>query len=451
MLRSFWSLAILICLTATLAALPDAGAGGRKAGLAKLKKGELAVISGLDGRFLRRFKGAQKGDEFGSDVGFDALPRVGFQTVAWAVGAPGGAGGSGRFFALDAETGRRIWWVDGDSLAGGAVERFGEAIVDLGHINGDTPVHWAVGAPGRGVAGGAPAAVVIVHAPNGDLVERLRLEGSDTSMLGWKIAQSDDVPTGDSVIDHFVATAPGEANGSKQSAGAVHRFDSFDGSRQWTVLGKKKGQQLGYSMSFVDDVSGDGLIDHAVGAPGSDKVDGAVFLIASSSGRVVRQIKAPAKAGLFGFAITRLDVDRDGVSDLVVGAPATQGAAGERSGAVYAFSGVDRSLLMMLEGESPGQWFGASLEVTGDLDGDGFNELIVGSLVRNEEKPKKDLIGGLDVISPTTGAALLKIRGKRAGERLGWRIISGRLDWNADGSADLLVAVSKAGEPILPE
>jgi hypothetical protein len=282
-------------------------------------------------------------------------------------------------------------------------------------------------------------------------VERLRIEGTDVSMLGWTVAQSDDVPTGDSVIDHFVAGAPGEANGSRQGAGAVHRFSAFDGSRQWTVRGKKKGQRLGYAMSYVDDLDGDQLVDHAVGAPGSGKTNGAVFLIAGATGRVVRQVKAPKGAKLFGFAVTRLDVDGDGASDLVVGAPASDGVAGEESGAVYAFSGIDRSLLKTWEGELPGQWFGATLGVAGDVDGDHLDDLIVGSLIRNEDKPKKDLIGGLDVFSSASGTPLVQVRGKRAGDRLGWRIISGRLDWNGDGVSDLLVSAAKTGLPILPE
>ena len=140
MCLSFRSLLALVCLAASMAV---AGPSNAETRAAKLKKGEVVVISGLDGRILERLKGAQKGDEFGSDVGFDALPGVGLRTNAWAVGAPGGAGGNGRFFALDADTGRRLWWVDGSTLAGGAVERFGESIVDLGHINGDTPVDWA--------------------------------------------------------------------------------------------------------------------------------------------------------------------------------------------------------------------------------------------------------------------------------------------------------------------
>lgn len=417
--------------------------------LVKAKKGQMLVVSGSSGRTLGKLNGSQKSDEFGVGLGFDSLPMTaGVQALA--VGAPGADGGAGRIFAVDPSNGRRLWFVSGENLAGGAVERFGQAMTNLGHINGDSPVHWAVGAPGSGEASQTDAAVVVLHAQNNELVERLRVEGDAGSRLGWDVILSDDV-TNDSFIDHFVAGAPSQANGSKANAGALHRFSSIDGTRDWTLLGKKKNQYLGYRLAFAPDEDGDGVRDLTVGAPGNEKTSGLVLIVSGANGRVIHQIKAPRGAGLFGLSVARTDIDGDGALDIVAGAPMTNGAAGAAVGKVFAFSGADRSLMWSREGESAGQWFGASVSSALDSDGDGLRDLLVGSLFRVQPKPKKELKGGVDLISPANDSVLLQIRGKRGGDLVGVPLHGPLFDVNGDGITDFMVGSPRGGELFLPE
>ncbi len=417
---------------------------------AKAKRGRLVVLSSQDGRILKRLKGGQRGDEYGTAVAREALPMAD-PAQSGAVGAPGADGGAGRFYGIHTDSGRRLWWIGGEDLSGGAVERFGQSMVVLGHINGDSMVHWAVGAPGTGQPGGAPGTVVVLHAPDEQqLVERFRVEGSERSRFGWALWPSDD--DGSNFFDHIVVGAPGEANASKETAGAIHRFSALDGTHSWTVVGRKKNQHLGYALSGLADRDGDGVPEILAGAPGGGRTVGRVFVISGRTGEVLKQIEAPAEGDRFGFSVGRVDVDGDSVVDVIVGAPSTDGDAGEETGAVYAYSGVDWSLLWSREGESAGQWFGTSLFVSGqDVDGDGLRELAVGSMMRFADKPKGELVGAVDVVSPARDQVLFSVRGKKRADRLGSTIFGGFSDLDGDGASDLLVGSPRVEDLFIPE
>ncbi len=431
------------------ASSPPAGGDETRTVRVKAKKGQMLILSGANGKTIRKLKGGQKGDEFGVGFGFDSLPATNIDGEA-AIGAPGADNGAGRLFAVDPETGRRIWFISGNNLSGGPVEGFGHSMTNLGHVNQDNDSHWAIGAPGGDGSSGVPPAVVVVQPTDDSLIERLRLEGEVGSRLGWQTILSDQ-DGGDSFIDHFVAGAPTQANGGKGNAGAIHRFAITDGTRAWTLLGKKRNQHLGYSLSFGADEDGDGVRDLTVGAPGNGKTDGMVLLVSNATGRVLLEIKAPNGAGLFGFSVSRGDIDSDGTLDYIVGAPATDGEAGSETGKVYIFSGADRSLLWSREGDAAGQWFGASVTSTQDLSGDGLRDLLVGSLFREHPKPKKVLRGGIELISPASNEVLFSVLGKRGGDRIGVPLHGPLQDYDGDGIVDLLVPAPRKSEFFVPE
>jgi hypothetical protein len=140
--------------------------------------------------------------------------------------------------------------------------------------------------------------------------------------------------------------------------------------------------------SCAGDLSGDGIADLVVGAPGFflgpglAGPPGRVTVILGDPGRLARErllIAGPQASDFFGFAVTaRNDIDGDGYSDLVVGAPLTD----DTLGAIYVYRGGPSPSInadLALRGTVPGSQFGRYIAATGDLDGDGFSDLAVGA------------------------------------------------------------------------
>ena len=172
--------------------------------------------------------------------------------------------------------------------------------------------------------------------------------------------------------------------------------------------------RFGRSAVKLDDLNDDGLIEIAVGAPGARGGEGAVFLLSPSSGGFIQSALnleiSDISGGLsgaldpggvlavgdaFGTAVaTPGDLDGDGHSDLVVGAPRD----GIGKGSVYVlFMEPDRTVrsfqrISAVDGGfsgaiDVGDRFGSALATPGDLDGDGVPDLLVGAAGDDDSGP----------------------------------------------------------------
>lgn len=188
----------------------------------------------------------------------------------------------------------------------------------------------------------------------------------------------------------------------------------------------------GQSVADAGDVNGDGFHDIAVGAPLFDEYyglkgyPGKVFVFSGATGSLLYEVEGKsysAPRNDFGVSVDGIgDINGDGFDDLVVG-----DSYGFSFGSfVRAVSGLDGSTLFETFG---GPTFGGSVSRTGDVDNDGIPDFIVSESSGGAPLAK--------VISGRTGLAIYTFTGS-GGEHFGVAL-SGGFDANADGTPDLIV------------
>ena len=125
------------------------------------------------------------------------------------------------------------------------------------------------------------------------------------------------------------------------------------------------------------------------------------------------------------------DLDKDGFSDLLVGAP-DDDSAGAGAGAVYAYSGQTHALLWAQYGNAPLASFGYALAFTSDVNSDGVREVVVGAPFA--QLTPSSFPGHVRVLSGADGAVLFTGWGDDHNEGMGWSV-AGSLQWGP-GNAD---------------
>jgi hypothetical protein len=184
-------------------------------------------------------------------------------------------------------------------------------------------------------------------------------------------------------------------------------LSSLAGANGFRLSGAAASDQSGRSVSAAGDVNGDGLGDLIVGAYGSDpngNLSGASYVVFGKAGGFAANVDLSGLNGANGFRLSGAaagdqsgrpvsgagDVNGDGFGDLIVGS-AHADPNGSDSGASYVVFGkaggfaadVDLSLSgasgFKLSGGAAGDRSGASVSAAGDVNGDGFGDLIVGA------------------------------------------------------------------------
>jgi hypothetical protein len=288
----------------------------------------------------------------------------------------------------------------------------GGAVAGLGDVNGDGYGDICIGADREDTAGaGAGAAYVVLGPVEGDH----SLSGADATLTGEAIgdhagislAAAGDVD-GDGYDDLYVGATGYSIGTTEVSIGATYLVsgpiegDISLGSATASLRGEAAYDASATSIYNAGDVDGDGTPDLIIGAPGEDSGGveaGAAYLISGPITTSQRLWAAEAKflgespGDTAGSSVcTAGDVDGDGRADLLIGAP-NEHVSGTYAGAVYLFHGAVRGEYSLSEadgkrtGSNSGDLFGFSVAGGGDLNGDGYDDILVGA-------PEQDQGGG---------------------------------------------------------
>ncbi len=222
---------------------------------------------------------------------------------------------------------------------------------------------------------------------------------------------------------------------------------------QSKLSGEGEDDLAGSAVSPAGDFDGDGNPDLLIGAPGYAGGRGCTYVVlatvfgplslASSDLRLVGEVPLPANPEpQAGFSLAGgKDLDSDGISDFVIGAPRQ-----EDGGAVYVIHGPlsgDHSVSVAeakIAG-SPGDDLGRSVVLAGDVDGDTIEDILIAAMGDNTQGPNAGaahLFFGPIAGELTTADADASFLGEQSFQYAANHISAGE-DLDGDGYSDILI------------
>jgi len=203
------------------------------------------------------------------------------------------------------------------------------------------------------------------------------------------------------------------------------------------------GDVFGSSVASAGDVNSDGYDDIIIGAfrypAGAGYGQAYLFFGGPAIDEVADLILDPPTggAGQFGISVASAgDFNDDGYADFIVG------ARGGKAFIYYGGPSLDATPDLTLTGETTGSWFGNSVAPAGDVNGDGFDDVIVGAPMYG---PSVSQVGRAYVFFGGTSPDAVPDKvftGAAANDQVGWMV--GRAgDMNGDGYSDVFATAPR--------
>jgi len=388
----------------------------------------------------------------------------------------------------------------------------GYSVASAGDINGDGIDDIIIGSPEKDSEGGEYAgyAYIVFGRVGGisaDLLsDTTSLDGSNgfavagkrvNDNLGISVSYAGDInndgiddviigaPGGDIVTpDGTFAGNAGEAYilfGSKTTFPPIVSAYDIIGKVGMTIQGKFIVDDLGQSVSYAGDVNGDGIDDVIIGAPRADPEDkihaGEAYVIFGSKslpdvlhvsqldGSNGFAISGKTRRDMLGMSVSNAgDINGDGISDVIVGAPVATSLNGLSGGAAYIVFGTDTGFPETIRaGEFDGsngfavlangrERLGSSVSYAGDMNGDGIDDCMIGApraglsplfasgnvYILYGSKTRKRTAIGADKVGVT-------ISGRKSFDGFGTSVSYAR-DINNDGIDDIIIGSAYGSE-----
>ncbi len=301
--------------------------------------GAVFVYSGADGSLLNSFFGSNPYDGFGGALAFVGdLDGDGKEDLA--IGAPGhdepGAADVGAIFLYYGPDGSRSDIIPGSD----AGERLGDACAGPGDIDGDGMDDLLIGASSAAANGWFQGGYVQLLS-GVDRSELWRLEGWHWDMrLGWGMDEVGDVDGGGT--PDLLFTAYGADVNGAHAVGSVFVYAGEDFRQVYRMDAESSYDNLGYSVAGAGDVNGDLVPDFLAGAPrfdpGGRSEAGRGFVYSGRDGSTLLVVDGPIVGDNLGWEVAGLgDVSGDGLPDVAVASMLADSTNAVDSGSVWVF------------------------------------------------------------------------------------------------------------------
>ena len=359
----------------------------------------------------------------------------------------------------------------------------GRRVAIVGDVNADGFDDILIGSNGNAESGSYAGQAYLLFGSSSGWAMDTDLSKSDASfkgenagdIAGDSVAGAGDV-NGDG-IDDILIGASGDDDGGTD-AGQVYLF--FGKKTGWAMdtnlsaanasfWGEKAGDFAGNSVAGAGDVNGDGYDDLLIGAYQNDDTGsnaGQTYLIfGKSSGWAMDKDLSTADASFLGevtvdYAGSAIagggDVNNDGYDDILIGAYSND-EGGLGAGQTYLILGkssgwsIDTSLSKAnasFWGENAGDLSGCSLAMKGDVNADGYDDILIGAYSNDEiglDAGQTFLVLGrssgwaMDIKLSMADATFL---GENAGDFSGYSVANDG-DVNGDGYDDILIGADR--------
>ena len=321
---------------------------------------------------------------------------------------------------------------------------FASALAVIGDTNGDGVADYAIGASGyRGRHSTKRGRAFVLSGSNGkplltiDLPQPSRtFDAYGGAAFGCAVAAAGDVDhdgIGDVLIGAF----------GQEGSGRAYVFSGKTGTLLRTLQAPQPhlSAGFGWSVAALRDLTGDHIAELIIGAIGQDGA-GRAFVFNGTTGTLLYSLAPPSPSpGAFGWSLADAgDLDRDGVADIVVGAPYTTVGEVPVQGRVYTFSGRIGKLLSIIDDSHPrpGEVFGWHVASAGDLNHDGIPEILVGAPYKDVDTARSE--GAAFVINGANGQILRTLRNPVSHSYAGFGlVVTPSLDLTQDGIPEIIV------------
>ncbi|NDC75886.1 hypothetical protein EBZ70_11565, partial [bacterium] len=394
---------------------------------------------------------------------------------------------------LNGVTGFRL---NGDEQFGGA----GMTVASAGDVNGDGFADLMISAPADAYGG-----FVVFGKANGfaSAIDLSTLDGDTGFRIyplaphrdsGHSVASAGDV-NGDGFADVLFSARNASPNGNNGAGAAylvfgkasgfaarIHPTD-LNGTNGFQINGVAAQDQAGMAVASAGDVNGDGFADIIIGANGADpngSDSGSSYVVFGKASGFTAAIDLSSLNGSNGFRLDGVaaddrlgwsaasagDVNGDGYADMIVSAYQADPNSNSDAGSSYVVFGnatgfasslnlasLNGSNGFRLDGVAASERSGRSVASAGDMNGDGYDDLIIGAFTasRNGAESGSSYVffgkasGFASAInlSSLNGTSGFRLDGVSASDQSGTSVASAG-DANGDGFADLIIGAPYA-------